>query len=192
MWICSQRTCSTTYITASRLVYTAFVMADEKTNAIRILISRHAEYQVHTYDPSDGHNDAESVARKVGVEPDRLFKTLVTVGGGGRTGGRARTGGGIAVFCVPGAFELDVDKAAAACGAASVKLVDADRLPELTGYVRGGCSPIGMKRDYPIYIDESARDQKTIVVSAGKIGLQIEVSADVLAGITGSRFADLV
>ncbi len=73
-----------------------------------------------------------------------------------------------------------------------MKLVDADRLPELTGYVRGGCSPIGMKRDYPIYIDESARDQKTIVVSAGKIGLQIEVSADVLAGITGSRFADLV
>lgn len=161
-------------------------MAAAKTNAIRILSSRHADFQIHTYDPADGRNDAAAVARKIGVEPERLFKTLVTIAGGGRSAGS------IIVFCVPGAFDLDIDKAAAACGASTVKLVDADRLRELTGYVRGGCSPLGMKRSYPIYLDESAGNFDRIVVSAGKVGVQIEVATGVLAGVAGARFADLV
>lgn len=153
-----------------------------KTNAVRILESSGVDFGLHTYQSSDGRIDALSVSEKLGVAPERLFKTLV-----------ARTHDGeVVVYCVPGSTELDLKKAASAAGAKSVAMVRAAQLKELTGYVRGGCSPVGMKRSYPTWLEETASAFETIFVSGGLIGLQIEIAPGALCRVAGARFADLV
>ncbi len=161
-------------------------MTSAKTNAIRLLRARNAAFDLYTYDVADGRIDAQAVATKIGVETHTLFKTLVTRASGGRSAGN------IVLFCIPGARELDIGKAAAACGASSVSLVATDELLGLTGYVRGGCSPFGMKRHYPLYLDESANAIDRIVVSGGRIGIQLGVPPATLVELAGARYAKLV
>ena len=125
--------------------------------------------------------DAVSVARRVGVDPDRVFKTLVAQGD--------RTG--VLVFCIPGPLELDLKKAAAASRNKRVALLPVKELRPATGYVRGACSPIGMTKGYPTWIDETATLFAEICVSAGIHGGQIGIDPHALAAFIGAVFADL-
>lgn len=153
-----------------------------KTNAVRLLEASGTSFALHSYAATDGRIDAASVAEKLDIETDRLFKTLVTRGSSGE----------ILVFCIPGTTELDLRKAAAAAAEKSVEMVHAAELKPLTGYERGGCSPIGMKRSFPLWIEESALAFDRVLVSAGAIGLQIELSPDDLVQLTGGQVGDLV
>lgn len=156
-------------------------MATElKTNVMRVLEKEHIAHSVHFYD-ADGNFDGVSVAHKVGKDPETVFKTLVT-------GGKNRNH---FVFVIPVAEALDLKKAAHAAGEKSVEMLAVKELLPTTGYVRGGCSPIGMKKPFPTFIDETALLCDTIVVSGGKIGTQVELSPDDLARLTGAKFADL-
>jgi Cys-tRNA(Pro)/Cys-tRNA(Cys) deacylase len=153
-----------------------------KTNAIRILESAGTAHSIHEYDSSDGKIDGVSVAHKCGCSPDMVFKTLVTTG---------KTTG-LNVFVVPVEFELDLKKAAAAAGDKYIEMIKSKDLEPLTGYIHGGCSPVGMKKRFPTYIDETALLNDTICVSAGRIGLQVEVAPQDLAELTGAVFCDLI
>lgn len=153
-----------------------------KTNAVRLLESREIDFRIHTYDHSDGFIDARSVAGKLGIPPERLFKTLVA----------RKDGGDIVVFCIPGSTELDLKKAANATGAKNVELVQVAELKVLTGYERGGCSPIGLKRAFPVWLEESAEAFERILISGGQIGLQIELAPDDLRRAIKATIADLV
>jgi Cys-tRNA(Pro)/Cys-tRNA(Cys) deacylase len=149
-----------------------------KTNAIRILEATGVAHSVHEYDASDGKIDGVSVAAKCGRSPDMVFKTLVTTG---------KTTG-LNVFVAPVEFELDFKKAAVAAGDKNIEMIKSKDLEPLTGYVHGGCSPIGMKKQFPTFIDETALLNDTICVSAGRIGLQVELAPQDLANVTG-RFS---
>lgn len=156
-------------------------MATEiKTNVMRVLEKEHIAHAVHFYD-ADGNFDGVSIAHKVGRDPEVVFKTLVT-------GGKSRNH---FVFVIPVAEELDLKKAAAAAGEKSVEMLAVKELLPTTGYIRGGCSPIGMKKHFPTFIDETAQLCDTIVVSGGKIGTQVELAPDDLARVTGAKFVDL-
>lgn len=157
-------------------------MAKGKTNAVRILESREVPHTVSDYESDENALDAVSVANKVGAEPERVFKTLVAHGD--------KTG--YCVFVIPGNFELDLKKAAGASGNKRVTMIHVKELLPLTGYIRGGCSPIGMKKPFPTWIDETAQLHDTIYVSAGVRGQQIVLSPfDLCAAIDGG-FADLI
>jgi len=151
-----------------------------KTNVIRILENKRIPHQVLVYDPSDGRIDALSVAGKLGEAPENLFKTLV-----------GRSEEGVEVFCIPGPAELDLKKAARAAGAKKVELVSVKELQPLTGYVRGGCSPIGMKKAYPLYIDTACTQHEYIVISGGALGVQVRISPQDLLALTGAVQANL-
>ena len=153
-----------------------------KTNALRILESAGIPHNVRAYDVSDGKIDGVSVARKVGQDPDKVFKTLVAVG---------KTLG-ILVFVIPVAYELDLKKAAAAAGDKYVEMIKSRDLEPQTGYVHGGCSPIGMKKAFPTFLEETARLYESVVVSAGRVGLQMELAPEDLARAAGAEFADLI
>jgi len=143
----------------------------KKTNVIRLLEAEGVAHRVHSYDPGEVL-DAVSAARKVGVDPERVFKTLVTSGGGTVH----------VVFCLPSVLELDLRRAADAAGCRRVDLVPPEALPDLTGYVRGGCSPLAMKKAFPTYLEETAQLFDTILISAGLRGLQVELNPrDLLA-----------
>ena len=135
-----------------------------KTNAMRILDRKKINYTVHTY-PEDGPIAAIDVAAFLGQEPDRLFKTLVTT-----------DGSNYFVFVLPGDHELDLKAGAKAVGVKKIEMLKQKDLFPLTGYVHGGCSPVGMKKVFPTVIDDSALNWDTIYVSAGKIGMQVEVN----------------
>ncbi len=149
-----------------------------KTNAIRLLESLGVPHGVLSYECREVM-DAVAVAGCLGVPAERVFKTLVA------------RGEGVLVFCVPGGIELDLRKAARAAGVKKVEMVPVREILPLTGYVRGGCSPVGMKRDYPLWIDETAQLHEWILVSAGAPGLQIRIDPAVLAALRGARFAEL-
>lgn len=153
---------------------------DKKTNAMRELERVGAPYEAHVFDCPEAISGVE-VARMVGEDPDRVFKTLVTVGRGGEH----------YVFMVPVALELDLKKAAAAVGEKSVHMVKSRELLGLTGYVHGGCSPLGMKRRFRTTIDESAALYDTIFFSGGRIGCQIETSLDSLKAAIDVAEVDL-
>jgi Cys-tRNA(Pro)/Cys-tRNA(Cys) deacylase len=153
-----------------------------KTNAIRILEAASIPHSVHEYDVLDGKIDGVSVAAKCGRSPDMVFKTLVTAG---------KTTG-LNVFVVPVDFELDLKKAATAAGDKYIEMIKTKDLEPLTGYVHGGCSPIGMKKRFPTFIDETALLNETICVSAGRVGLQAELAPQDLADVVGAQFRDLV
>lgn len=142
-----------------------------KTNVIRLLESHGIAHSVHVYEPDESF-DAEAAARKLGVEPERVFKTLVASGGGNT----------YFVFCLPAVLELDLRKAASATGARTVALIRQDDLQPLTGYVRGGCSPLAMKKAFPTFLDESALLFDTVYISAGQRGVQVGLAPqDLLA-----------
>ena len=128
-----------------------------KTNAARLLDTLKLPYDLVSYEVDEEHLDAVHVAESCGQNVDQVFKTLVALG----------DKNGINVFCIPGAYELDLKKAAAASGNKSVEMVKVKDLFALTGYIRGGCSPLGMKKKYPVFIDETAQLYDTVFVSGG-------------------------
>ncbi|MDR1626833.1 MAG: Cys-tRNA(Pro) deacylase [Spirochaetia bacterium] len=152
----------------------------QKTNAMRILEAAGINHTAYTYDAADGKTDLRAVAEKLGKKPSELFKTLV-----------ARGGKNIYVFCVPGDAELDLKKAAQAAGEKKIELVAVRELFPLTGYIRGGCSPVGMKKTYPLFIDAGARAMERIIISGGAVGVQLSVSPEDLPRLSPARFADL-
>ena len=156
---------------------------EEKTNVMRVLEQKKVPYQGHTY-PHDGETapDGVSVARSLGQDPACVFKTLVTRG----------ASGGYYVFDIPVAATLDLKKAAKAVGEKSVAMLPSKELLPLTGYVHGGCSPVGMKKPFPTVFHRSALDQETILVSAGKIGFQVEVRPGDLIALVGAKAEDVV
>lgn len=157
-------------------------MAKAKTNAQRMLEKEKLPYTAHTYNTQDGLLDGVSVANKVGMPAEKVFKTLVTRG----------VSKNIFVFIIPVALELNLKAAAKAVGEKSIEMIHVKEITPLTGYVKGGCSPIGMKKRYTTVADASALAQETIVVSAGRIGDQIELTPQHLEQATGCRFADIV
>jgi Cys-tRNA(Pro)/Cys-tRNA(Cys) deacylase len=154
----------------------------QKTNVVRILEAQGIKHEVYEYPIDDGRLDAVSVAGKVGFDPDRVFKTLVTIG--------RKTG--VNVFVIPGNYELDLKKAAKAAQDKNIEMLKSKELLPLTGYIHGGCSPIGMKKEYPIFIEEVASQYAHIAISAGKIGLQVKICPADLIMLTGGKYADLV
>jgi Cys-tRNA(Pro)/Cys-tRNA(Cys) deacylase len=153
-----------------------------KTNAMRILDSKKIPYEIYTYESNDGKIDGVSVAKKVGIDPKLVFKTLVA---------HSNTKE-IFVFVVPVEEELDLKKAATVSGVKKVEMIPVKDIQKHTGYIRGGCSPIGMKKAYPTFIDEHANNLDSIVVSAGKIGMQVELKVDDLIVSTNGSIVDII
>lgn len=153
-----------------------------KTNALRIIESAGVRFQAFEYDSADGMIDAVSIARKIGRAPEEVFKTLVTEDPKHEH----------FVFVVPACAELDLKKAAKISGKKSIDLIPSKQLLGLTGYIHGGCSPVGMKKNFSTFIDETAILYETICVSGGRVGLNIAVNPEALAELTGAEFADLV
>ena len=155
---------------------------DEKTNVMRILDQKKVPYTPHTYPHKEGVAvDGATVARSLGQDPEAVFKTLVARG----------ASGALYVFDIPVADSLDLKKAARAVGEKSVAMLHQKELLPLTGYVHGGCSPVGMKKQYPTVFHETAEILDTITVSAGKIGYQVELSPADLIALVGGTTADL-
>lgn len=157
-------------------------MKTDKTNVMRLLDKAKIKYVPHEYPHDSEAVDGMTVARLCGYAPETVFKTLVVRG----------VSKNIYVCVIPVAEELDLKKTAKATGEKSVQMVHVNELLTLTGYVRGGCSPIGMKKRYMTFINRSAEDKSKIYVSAGKIGAQIEVAPYDLAKYCAAEFADLV
>ena len=153
---------------------------EEKTNVMRVLDQKDIPYTAHTYDPEAGL-DGAGVARQLGQDPERVFKTLVARG----------ASGGLYVFDIPVEANLDLKKAARAVGEKSIAMIRQKELLPLTGYIHGGCSPVGMKKQYPTVFDETAELFDTICVSAGKIGFQVELSPTALMELVGASTAVL-
>ena len=153
----------------------------EKTNVMRILDQKKIPYTAHTYPHGDDPIDGVTVAGILQRAPEQVFKTLVARG----------SSKNIYVFVIPVAMELDLKKAAKAAGEKSIAMIHVSEITPLTGYVRGGCSPIGMKKQYFTVFDESCLNQDTIIVSAGKIGYQIETAPQHLIDLTRGKTADL-
>lgn len=154
----------------------------EKTNVMRILEQHGISYTPHSYPHGKEAVDGVSVAEMLGQDPECVYKTLVA---------RVKSGGYF-VFDIPVNAELDLKKAAKAVGEKAIELVHVKELLGLTGYVRGGCSPVGMKKQFPTVFHEIAEILPTIMVSAGKIGWQIECAPDDLIALVGAKTADLV
>ncbi len=152
----------------------------DKTNAMRALEAKGIPFVCRFYDGSQGPSGVE-VAHILGQDPERVFKTLVVAG---RSGGHY-------VFMLPVVCELDLRKAAAVVGEKSVAMVKSRELLPLTGYVHGGCSPIGMKKTFPTCIDETATMFSHIMCSGGRIGCMVELSVESLLDIIGARIADI-
>lgn len=151
-----------------------------KTNAMRILDSKKIEYKMREYSVEDGLIDGVSVANKVGMPLDRVYKTLVTHGLDD-----------IYVYVIPVDHELNLKKAAKVAKEKKIELINVSDIEKLTGYIRGGCSPVGMKKSYKTFIHEDAKNKETIVVSGGKIGTQIELNPNMLEKILRVEFVDI-
>ncbi|HYE83539.1 MAG TPA: Cys-tRNA(Pro) deacylase [Clostridia bacterium] len=143
-------------------------MEKVKTNVMRILEKAGIHYNTYTYDHSDGLIDGVSVADKICQPAERVYKTLVAQG----------TSREYFVFIIPVAEELDLKAAARAVNEKAVEMIKVADINKVTGYIRGGCSPVGMKKEYKTVLDSSCKDLNTIIVSAGKIGHQIELAPE--------------
>lgn len=152
-----------------------------KTNAMRTLENHKINYDVHEYAWNEEHTDAKTAAAKVEMPFDKIYKTLVAVG----------NNTGVIVACIPASTELDLKKFAKASGNKKVDMLHMKDLEKTTGYIRGGCSPVGMKKLFPTYIAAEAESMDTIVVSAGKRGMQMEVIPSDLIEVTDGQFADI-
>jgi Cys-tRNA(Pro)/Cys-tRNA(Cys) deacylase len=156
---------------------------EEKTNVMRVLEQKKISYTPHAY-PHDGDTapDGVTVAQSLGQDPQRVFKTLVTKG----------ASGAYYVFDIPGPETLDLKKAAKAVGEKSIAMLPSKELLPLTGYVHGGCSPVGMKKQFPTVFHQSCLEFDTICVSAGKVGFQVEVEPARLIELVRGTTADVV
>lgn len=152
-----------------------------KTNAMRILESLKIDYKVHTYSFDEDHLDAVHAAESAGLPIERVYKTIVMQNQSKET----------FVFCLPAEAEVSLKKARALTGSKEIDLIKLNQLQPLTGYIRGGCSPLGMKRKFPTFIEELATLEETIYVSAGQRGVQLEVRPTDLALAADAQFADL-
>ena len=153
----------------------------EKTNVMRLLEQKKLPYTPHDYLATGAVSGVE-VAAALGEPPERVFKTLVTTG----------ASGGHFVFVIPVAGELDLKKAAKAVGEKSIAMLPQKELLPLTGYIHGGCSPIGMKKTFPTVLHQSAAEYDTICISAGKVGFQVELSPAGLQKMLPITLADLI
>ena len=152
----------------------------EKTNVMRFLEQKKIPYKMHDYTES-GAIAGEDVARVLGENPDEVFKTLVTVGKSKQN----------YVFIVPVNKELNLKKAASAVGEKSIEMIKSKDLLPLTGYVHGGCSPIGMKKQFPTVVHNTAETMENILFSGGKIGMQVELRVEDFKKILNIKFADI-
>ncbi len=152
-----------------------------KTNAIRIIGAKKIPYQIYEYDAPDGFLDGVSVAKATGLDVEKVFKTLVLQGASRE----------YYVCVIPVAKELDLKKAAKHFGEKKIEMIPARDITKVTGYIKGGCSPVGMKKRFKTAIDDSAQDLETLVVSAGKVGLQMEVPVGSLLDAVGAEMAQL-
>jgi len=152
-----------------------------KTNVMRLLEQADIPFRTAEYEYDESDLSGNHAADSIGMPQEQVFKTLVTRAGKG----------GIYVFCIPVCDELDLKKAAKACGEKSIEMLHVKELLTVTGYIRGGCSPIGMKKKFPTYIDETAILFDEIAVSAGMRGEQVILSADALAGYIDAELFDL-
>lgn len=143
-----------------------------KTNAIRLVEQKKIKYTEHEYAWDEAHLSASSVAEQLSESEHRIYKTLVAV--------------------IPGNRELDLKKLARVSGNKKVEMLHLKDLEATTGYIRGGCSPIGMKKLFPTYLEQTAQSQETIIVSAGKRGHQMELAPQAICDLTKGTFADLV
>ena len=154
---------------------------DEKTNVMRILDKKKIKYNSYSYVNTDAISGVE-VATVLGQDPKQVFKTLVTVGKSKK----------YYVFVIPVERELDLKKAAKSVNEKSIEMIKSKELLPLTGYIHGGCSPIGMKKLFVTTIDSSVKELETFIFSAGKIGYQVELSLDELSKVIRFQLADLV
>ena len=154
---------------------------EEKTNVLRVLDGKKIAYESHAYEP-DATLTGEQIAGILKEDAASVFKTLVTQGKTGQ----------YYVFVVPVCAELDLKKAAKAAGEKSIAMIKQKDLLPLTGYVHGGCSPIGMKKHFPTFLHESAKELSKIFVSAGRVGLQVELAVTDLIQVAGCELADVV
>lgn len=152
-----------------------------KTNVLRILDKNKTKYISHLYE-SNGAISGKEVAESIGKPCSLVYKTLVTVGKSKKN----------YVFVIPVCSELDLKKAAAAAGEKSIHMIPQKELFPLTGYVHGGCSPIGMKKQFPTFLHITPKEQRNIMFSAGKIGVQVELSPDDLNKIIHFTYADVI
>ena len=154
---------------------------EEKTNVMRTLEQKKIPYTAYTYPTEGGAMDGVSVAAYLGVDPEEVFKTLVAKGASGQ----------YYVFDIPVAESLDLKKGAKAVGEKSIAMLPQKELLPLTGYVHGGCSPVGMKKPFPTVFHETAEILDRIMVSAGKIGFQIQCRPEELIALVGATTADV-
>ena len=152
-----------------------------KTNALRMVESAGMEYKLLEYDVSGGFVSGVDAAEKTGRDPEEVYKTLVTISNTKEN----------FVFVIPVAEELDLKKAARAAGVKKIEMIPMKTLTDVTGYIKGGCSPVGMKKQFPTYIDETAILHDRIYVSAGKPGMSMLVDTNELASLIHSEFSDL-
>ncbi|MHC1720434.1 MAG: Cys-tRNA(Pro) deacylase [Clostridiaceae bacterium] len=157
-------------------------MAQQKTNAMRILEQKKVSFNMNFYDNKDGKIDGISVAMKIGKDPEMVYKTLVCQG----------SSRNYYVFVIPVKEELDLKKAARAAEEKNMEMIAVKDIQKITGYIRGGCSPIGMKKEYKTFIDSSAAALEKIVVSGGKIGTQIEMKVDDLKLVVDAVLEDVI
>lgn len=152
----------------------------KKTNAMRILESLGIEYEVLSYEWDEDHLDAVHASQTAGLLPQQVFKTIVM----------QDTDKAVFVFCLPADFSVSLKKARALTGSRDLDLIKLSQLQDLTGYIRGGCSPLGMKKHYPTYIEELAQLEEHIYVSAGQRGLQLKIKPEDLVHAANAAFAD--
>lgn len=152
-----------------------------KTNAIRLLEQQKIQFDVLEYETGDGQVDGVSVAEKIGHPVSCVFKTLVAKASAQK----------LFVFVIPVAEELDLKAAAKVVGEKKIEMLAVKELLGYTGYIRGGCSPVGMKKLYPTVVDASARKQGSIIVSAGKIGMQMHIQLEDLLAVTKAQLAPI-
>lgn len=156
-------------------------MKKKKTNVQRMLDKEDIAYSTHEYEWSEEHLDAETAAENANITLEKVYKTLVIVGD--------KTG--TLVACINAEDELDLKALAKVSGNKKVEMLPMKELEKTTGYIRGGCSPIGMKKSFPTYIDIRAKTTDTIIVSAGKRGAQIELAPNDLIKLTNARYSDI-
>ncbi len=157
-------------------------MGIQKTNVMRILDSAHIQYNTYTYENKDGAIDGVSVANKIGQPVEKVYKTLVTRGAGKN----------FFIFVIPVDKELNLKAAAKSVGEKSVEMIRMDEINKVTGYIRGGCSPIGMKKDYTTIVDSSCENIDSIIFSAGKIGFQVEIKPQELVDFINAGVAPVI
>ncbi|MBQ3553613.1 MAG: Cys-tRNA(Pro) deacylase [Clostridia bacterium] len=157
-------------------------MANPKTNAMRMAEKEKIPFETYTYEAKDGAIDGVSVAQKLGQDETKVYKTLVTQG----------TSKNYYVFVIPVAEELDLKAAARSVGEKAVEMIKVSDINKVTGYIRGGCSPIGMKKQYKTVIDASCLLLDTMIFSGGKIGFQMEMAPDALIRLVGAETAEII